>query len=107
MKTGRYNRLFVAGGSGGNGCVLDARTGDEFTAFRFATGDTYVNDAVLTEDAAWFTDSCHPVLYGLPFRGDELPAELVRLTLSGNLVMGEWPMYGFSTMPSSSAVRHR
>ncbi|MGH3757659.1 superoxide dismutase [Actinophytocola sp.] len=89
MKTDGYNRLFVAGGSGGNGCVLDASTGHEFTAFRFATGDTYVNDVVLTDDAAWFTDSCHPELYGLPLRGGELPTEFVRLPLTGDFVMGD------------------
>ncbi|MGH3875890.1 MAG: superoxide dismutase [Actinophytocola sp.] len=89
MKTDRHDRLFVAGGSGGNACVLDARTGTEFTAFRFATGDTYVNDVVLTEDVAWFTDSCHPELYGLPLRGAELPTEFVRLQLSGDFVMAE------------------
>ena len=50
MKTDRHDRLFVAGGSRGHTCVLDARTGTEFTAFRFATGDTYVNDVVLTDD---------------------------------------------------------
>lgn len=89
MKTDKYGRLFVAGGSGGNGCVLDTRTGSEFTAFRFATGDTWVNDVVLTDDTAWFTDSCHPVLYGLPLRGDEVPTEFVRLPLSGDFVMGD------------------
>ena len=89
MKTDNHGRLFVAGGSGGNGCVLDARSGNEFAAFRFATGDTWVNDVVLTDDIAWFTDSCHPVLYGLPLRRDEVPTESVRLRLSGDFVMGD------------------
>ncbi len=89
MKTDRHNRLFVAGGSGGNGCVVDARTGAEFAAIRFATGDTFVNDVILTPDAAWFTDSRNPVLYGLPLRHGELPSDFVRLPLSGDFTMGE------------------
>ena len=61
------NRLFVAGGPTGRAYVYDARTGASLASFQLATGSdpTFVNDVVVTRDAAWFTDSFRPVLYRL------------------------------------------
>ena len=49
-------RLFVAGGSTGEGYVYDARTGRELARYVLTTGATFVNDVVVTRTAAWFTD---------------------------------------------------
>jgi sugar lactone lactonase YvrE len=59
-------RLFVAGGDTGNAYVYDARTGGLVRAYSLATGNTFVNDVVVTKTAAWFTDSFNPVLYRVP-----------------------------------------
>ena len=56
-------RLFVAGGSTGEGYVYDARTGRELARYVLTTGATFVNDVVVTRTAAWFTDSVNQVLY--------------------------------------------
>src|SRR5262245_20993570 len=56
-------RLFVAGGSGGNGRVVNAITGEIIASYTFATAPTFVNDVVLTPDAAWFTDTQRAFLY--------------------------------------------
>ena len=63
----RRNRLFVAGGPTGVGRVYDAASGAELKSYRFAAaGTSFVNDVVVTRDAAYFTDSSNPVLYVVP-----------------------------------------
>ncbi|GAB3935508.1 hypothetical protein GCM10029976_045880 [Kribbella albertanoniae] len=67
MKVDQQGRLFVAGAAGGNGRVIDTRTGKALASYTFTTTTpTFVNDVVLGKDAAWFTDSQRPVFYKLP-----------------------------------------
>ncbi len=78
-------RLFVAGGDTGNGYVYDARTGALVRTYSFATGNTFVNDVVVTKTAAWFTDSFNPVLYRAPLGPNGRPgapsaAKTIQLT---------------------------
>lgn len=83
----KRNRLFVAGGTAGNARVLDARTGKVLKSYALATGASFVNDVVLTRDAAYFTDSTNPVLYKLDLRRwGRLPAEAEKIPLTGDLV---------------------
>jgi len=65
MKVDAHNRLWVAGGPAGTGYVFDAETGDELSVFQLAPpGEpSFVNDVVVTGDAAWFTDSFRGVIY--------------------------------------------
>ena len=88
MKIDPAGRLFVAGGPAGDARVVDSRTGAVLASYRFASGPTFVNDVVLTGDAAWFTDSINPVLYKLPLLDGTLPAQaqVVTLPLSGDIV---------------------
>ncbi|WP_440069707.1 superoxide dismutase [Streptosporangium sp. OZ121] len=87
LKTDARGRLFVAGGTGGDARVIDTRNGKVLASYRLATGTAFVNDVVLTRDAAYFTDSTNPVLYKLPFgRGGALPDEAVKVPLSGDIV---------------------
>jgi sugar lactone lactonase YvrE len=57
------NRLWVAGGPAGVGYLFDAATGAPLKTFAFADAPTFVNDVVVTTDAAYFTDSMQPALY--------------------------------------------
>jgi sugar lactone lactonase YvrE len=84
------NRLFVAGGPTGFGRVYDARTGKLLKEYAFtAPGTGFVNDVVVTRDAAYFTDSNNPVLYVVPFgRGGKL-GEMTTLPLTGALEYAE------------------
>lgn len=66
MDVDARNRLWVAGGPSGTGTVFDADTGATLAAFTFATGATFVNDVIVTEDAAYFTESFQPTLYRVP-----------------------------------------
>jgi sugar lactone lactonase YvrE len=77
LKVDQRGRLFAAGAAGGDGRVIDTRTGDVLASYKFTTSTTtFVNDVILTKDAAYFTDSRQPVLYKVPLgRNGELPAE--------------------------------
>lgn len=69
-------RLFVAGGGGGDGRVVNAITGEILASYSFATAPTFVNDVVLTPDAAWFTDTQRAFLYKVPLgRFGRLPSQ--------------------------------
>jgi streptogramin lyase len=104
-----HGRLFVAGGTGGDARVIDARTGAVLARYQFLTGDTFVNDVVLTRDSAWFTDSRQPTLYRLPLgRHGELPSpeEVERLPLTGDLevVPGAVNLNGITTTPDGEGL---
>lgn len=90
MKTDQRGRLFVAGGGGGNGRVIDTRTGQVLANYTFTTATpTFVNDVILGNGSAWFTDSRQPVLYQVPLgRGGRLPEQSAVRTipLSGDYV---------------------
>ncbi len=80
-------RLFVSGAGTGNAYVYDAKTGEELAAYAFATAPTFINDVVVTRDAAWFTDSQKPVLYRVPLGpGGELGASFTTVPLTGDYV---------------------
>jgi sugar lactone lactonase YvrE len=91
MKVDR-GRLFVAGGPTGNGFVYDARTGAPLRTYAFTPPNgTFVNDVVVTKQAAWFTDSMKPVLYRVPLGPAGRPA----------------PAAGFSTVPLTGDYQHQ
>ena len=82
MKVDAANRLWVAGGPAGNGYVFDAETGDPLMAFQLApVGEaSFVNDVVVTGEAAWFTDSFRGVIYRVDHRtGQETEVDLTDL----------------------------
>ncbi|WP_084958015.1 superoxide dismutase [Thermoactinospora rubra] len=89
LKTDARGRLFVAGGVSVEARVYDLRTRALLKTYRLAEGAAFVNDVVLTGDAAWFTDSTNPVLYKLPLgpRG-ALPEAAERLPLTGAIRYG-------------------
>ncbi|MFD1146917.1 SMP-30/gluconolactonase/LRE family protein [Saccharothrix hoggarensis] len=88
LKVDRRGRLFVAGGAGGDGRVVDAETGEVLKSYRFATSDTFVNDVVITDHAAYFTDSRKAALYRVGFgRHGGLPESHSVIPLTGDLVL--------------------
>jgi sugar lactone lactonase YvrE len=92
LKIDNRGRLFVSGGGGGgDGRVIDARTGAVLADYQFATGPSFVNDDIVAENSVWFTDSVNPVLYRLPLGPDgQLPAasDVQRVPLTGAIVDG-------------------
>jgi len=85
----RQNRLWVAGGGTGVGRVYDADSGETLASYEFvndpAEGQTFINDVVVTKDAAYFTDSRDDVLYVVPIgRRGKLGTSFETLQLSGD-----------------------
>lgn len=73
-------RLWVAGGTGGDGRVLDRRTGKVLVDLSFTSATSFVNDLVLTPRYAWFTDSAQPQLYRVDRRHPGRAVTTVPLT---------------------------
>lgn len=63
----RANTLFVSGGPTGVGRVYDAASGALLAEYPLGTpGATFINDVVVTREAAYFTDSQASVFYRVP-----------------------------------------
>jgi sugar lactone lactonase YvrE len=78
------NLLFVAGGFSGQGYVFDAGTGAAVASYQFgAPGQSLINDVVITQNGAWFTDSQQPNLYFVPIGPTGVPGDFHTLTLTG------------------------
>ena len=60
-------RIWVAGGPSGTGRVYDGNTGELLASYTF-TGpfQSFINDVVVSGEAAYFTDSFSPNLYRVP-----------------------------------------
>jgi sugar lactone lactonase YvrE len=89
LKIDNHGRLFIAGGPTGQARVVDAVTGETLATYELTVAPTFINDVVVTNDAAWFTDSQQAQLYKLPLGpGGELPDadEIEILALSGDWV---------------------
>ncbi|HKE75623.1 MAG TPA: hypothetical protein VKB57_18525 [Acidimicrobiales bacterium] len=108
LKIDHRGRLFVSGGPQGGARVVSARTGDVLASYTLASGNTFINDVVLTPDAAWFTDSFNPVLYKLPLgRRGALPAQaqVETLPLTGDVVFGAgFNVNGISRTPDGTGL---
>jgi sugar lactone lactonase YvrE len=75
--------LFVAGGPVGTLKVYDTGSGDELAAM--AVGSGFVNDVVVTRDAAYLTNSFAPEFYRVPLDVHGLPTgDVETVALSGD-----------------------
>ena len=97
----RDGLLWVAGGSSGTGRVVDIATGDIVGTFAFTPNTSFVNDVLLTDAAAWFTDSAQAQLYRVSLSD----RSVTTLPLSGDWVQGtSTSANGISTTPDGSAL---
>jgi DNA-binding beta-propeller fold protein YncE len=86
----RTNYVFAAGTRSGKAFVFEGNTGALLAEYQLTTATpTFINDVVITRDAAYFTDSSQPYLYKLPLGpGGSLPAAdaVEAILLSGDYV---------------------
>lgn len=66
----RTGFLFVAGGGTGSAYVYNTESGETEAAIQFTTEESFINDVVITNDAAYFTNSRQAVLYRVPLRNN-------------------------------------
>lgn len=70
----RTGYLYAAGGATGNAYVFDTADGTLLQTYSLNTEGTFVNDAIVSGDAVYFTDSNTAVLYKLTLaQGGALP----------------------------------
>jgi sugar lactone lactonase YvrE len=106
MKVDR-GRLFVAGGGTGGAWVYDASTGETLAAYSFADPPTtFVNDVIVTKDAAWFTDSQNAALYRVPLGPGGSPADTFqKVALTGDYEqVGGFNVNGIDATPNGKTL---
>ena len=104
-----HGRLFVAGGPTGKAFVYDADSGALLASYQLATStQTFVNDVIVTKDAAWFTESRQAVLYRVPIApngtlGSQADVQIVPLT--GDFVMADgFNVNGIDATPNGKTL---
>lgn len=80
----RSNLLFVARAGSGMATVFNAQSGDVAASYQLQSAPTFINDVVITRDAAYFTDTQAPFLYRLALGPAGAPAgDPTRISLPG------------------------
>jgi sugar lactone lactonase YvrE len=81
----RTNYIFAAGGGTGKAYVYDVDTGALVREYTLTAPPTFVNDVIVTREAAYFTDSARAVYYRVPLGSggqlaDQSAVETIALT---------------------------
>ena len=105
----RTGLLFVAGGPTGFAYIYDGETGENVAAIQLTTGPRFINDVVITQDAAYFTNSQQPVLYRVPLENNgELPSSptVEEIPLTGDYVFtpGAFNANGIAATPNGDTL---
>jgi sugar lactone lactonase YvrE len=88
----RSGYLFVSGGVTGQAHVYDGETGSTIQVYQLAGENSFINDVIVTRDAAYFTNSFQPYLYRLPLGpGGSLPdpGDVETIALTAPWVQGD------------------
>lgn len=108
LKIDQRGRLFVAGGPAGSLRVVDSRTGVLLRTYQLATGESFVNDVLVSGDTVWVTDSRRATLFRLDLgRRGALPSSATALPLTGDWVQapsGTNAANGISDTPDGRAL---
>jgi outer membrane protein assembly factor BamB len=102
----RHKRLFVAGAGTGNAYVYDAQTGELIRTYNLAVSPTFINDVVVTHDAAYFTDSQKAVVYRIALGPGDALGDAETIPLSGDYVhvAGAFNLNGIDATPSGETL---
>jgi sugar lactone lactonase YvrE len=106
LELDNHNRLIVAGAGTGNAYVYDARNGNLLRTYTLAAAPTFINDVVVTRNAAYFTDSQKPVLYKIPIGPGGALGEVQTIALSGDYVhvAGATNLNGIDATPNGRTL---
>jgi DNA-binding beta-propeller fold protein YncE len=104
----RTNYIFAAGGPDGSAYVFDADSGELVRTYTF-DGAGFVNDVIVTRQAAYFTDSFSPVLYRVELGpGGRLPnqgaVETISLSRKFRFEPGEFNANGIEATPNGKSL---
>jgi sugar lactone lactonase YvrE len=100
------HRLFVAGAGNGKAYVYDTRTKLLLKEYNFGASPTFINDVVVTHDAAYFTDSQQAVLYRVPLGPNGALGDAQTIKLGGDYVhvAGQFNLNGIDATPSGKTL---
>jgi sugar lactone lactonase YvrE len=99
------SRLWVAGAGTGKAYVYDARTAAAIRTYSFASADTFINDVVVTRDAAIFTDSRKAVLYRVPIGSGGALGAFQSIPIAGDFTLaGGFNLNGIDASPSGKTL---
>jgi sugar lactone lactonase YvrE len=98
-------RLWVAGAATGKAYVYDARTAAPIRTYSFASADTFINDVVVTRDAAIFTDSRKAVLYRVPIGSSGALGAFQSIPITGDFTLaGGFNLNGIDATPNGKTL---
>ena len=104
----RSGYLFVAGGPTGSAKVYDTRTGAQVGLYQLTGPGSFINDVIVTRQAAYFTNSFTAVLYKLPLSSNGRlpdPSQVESLALSGDWVqVAGFNANGIEATPDGKAL---
>jgi len=105
----RTGLLFVAGGPTGYAYVYNGETGANVAEIQLTTGPSFINDVVVTRDAAYFTNSFQPVIYRVPLANNgELPpnptSEEIPLSGDYQFTAGAFNANGIAATPNGKTL---
>jgi sugar lactone lactonase YvrE len=99
------NRLWVAGAGTGKAYVYDARTAAVIRTYSFASADTFINDVVVTRDAALFTDSRKAVLYRVPIGSGGALGAFQSIPITGDFTLASgFNLNGIDATPNGKTL---
>ena len=99
--------LFVAGGFTGQGYVYDLSTGATIATYQFGTPPaSIINDVIVSDGAAWFTDSVQPHLYRVPITGVGSVGAFETVTVTGpaGALTGGFNLNGIAAAPDGTLI---
>ncbi len=106
----RTNLLYVSGGPTGAAYVYDATTGADVASIVLTTDpNTFINDVIVTRQAAYFTDSFRAVIYKVPLgKNGKLPTPAIaqEIPLGGDYQQtpGQFNANGIAASPNGKQL---
>lgn len=105
----RSGLLFVAGGNTGYAYVYNGKTGANVAEIQLSTSPSFINDVVITREAAYFTNSFQAVLHRVPLeRRGGLPStptsEEIPLGGDYQFTPGSFNANGIAATPNGKAL---
>jgi sugar lactone lactonase YvrE len=103
----RTGLLFVAGGMTGNAYIYDGQTGANVAEIQLTTLPSFINDGVVTNDAAYFTNSFQPEIYRVPLANNAEPlltSEVIPLGGDYQFTPGGFNANGIDATPDGKTL---
>src|ERR1043165_5685279 len=103
----RTGYLFVAGGPTGFAYIYNGQTGADVAQIQLTTLPSFINDVIVTKDAAYFTNSFQPEIYRVPLANNGEPlgtSETIPLTGDYVLTPGQFNANGIAATPNGKTL---